>query len=101
MSDVYENDGQDVEDVQWIADAAANCYIAFTANPAILGVAHEIAKVRECGTLVFCIANPQHNRDGRALIFGRHLLRILRRARKPGPCFWRLYPDYKIKYDLP
>lgn len=101
LDDVYGDDGQRVEDVQWITDAGRHGYIAITANPAIVFVAHERAAVLAAGTKVFCIGNPQQTRDGRALIVGRHLLRILRRARRDGPCFWRLYPGDQVIYDIP
>ncbi|WP_276509370.1 hypothetical protein [Cellulomonas hominis] len=101
LRDVYPDDGQHIPDTEWLRDSARHGYIVFTANPAIISVEHERAALLEHGAKVFCIANAQQTRDGRALIFGRHLLRILRRARRPGPCFWRLRPDDTITYDIP
>lgn len=101
LDDLYGNDGQHVDDVTWIEDAGRAGHIALTGNPAIAFVAHEKAAIQAAGTKVFCIANAQHTRDGKALIIGRHMLRILRRARRPGPCFWRLYPSDLVVYDIP
>ena len=100
LHDVYGNDGQHVEDTVWIADAAKNGYIVFTANPTMVAVRHEMQAVHNHGAKIFCIANAQQTRDGRAMIFGRHILRIVRRARRPGPCFWRLDPR-TVRYDIP
>ena len=101
LGDVYGNDGKHVEDTTWIRDAAQNGYVVFTANPAIFSVAHEKAAVMEHGAKIFCIANPNQTRDGRGLIFGRHLLQIVRRSRREGACFWRLDPGQSVKYDIP
>lgn len=101
LGDLYGNDGQHVDDVTWITDAGAKGYIALTGNPHIPFVSHERAAIVRAGTKVFCIANPQQTRDGKALIVGRHMLRILRRANRPGPCFWRLDPGSVIRYDIP
>jgi len=101
LDDVYGNDGQHVADTTWIEDSAKHGYIVFTGNPAIIYVAHEKEAILRHGAKVFCIANPNHTRDGKALIYGRHLLRILRRAQRPGPCFWRIDPNDQIRYDIP
>ncbi len=101
MQDVYPNDGRDVQDVEWIRDCGERGYIAFTANPTMVNVPHEMEAVRGAGTKVFCLASAQHTNEGRALIYGRHLLRIVRRAQKPGPCFWRMSPGQIITRDIP
>lgn len=100
LSEVYP-DAENVADVTWIEDAAREGFIVFTANPNIIYVPHERAAIEEHGTKVFCISNAQHTREGRALIYGRHLLSILRRARKPGPCFWRIAPTGAVTRDIP
>jgi hypothetical protein len=100
LRDVYPDDARDVSDVTWIADAATHGFVVFTANPAIASVAHERAAIVQHGTKVFCIANVQHTREGRALIYGRYLLAIIRRSKRPGPCFWRLAPDH-VTRDIP
>jgi D-serine deaminase-like pyridoxal phosphate-dependent protein len=87
MRDHYPNGGQDTEDVEWIRDSAAHGYIAITCNPYLIGVPHEKEAILATGAKVFSISKANHTRDGRALIFGRHLLRIKRRARVDGGCF--------------
>ena len=101
LRDVYPDDGQQVQDVQWIADAAHHGFIVLTSNPAIVSVDHEINLIRTVGTKVFCISNAQHTKEGRAMIFGRHWLRIVRRSQLAGACFWRLNPNDRILYDIP
>lgn len=90
---------QSVEDTRWIRDAHQHGWAVVTANPKILTVAHEIDLIVELGVRVFCIANPNHNRETRGLIVGRHLLTIQRRWVRDGPVFWRLYPE-QIRKDL-
>ena len=101
LGEIYGNDGQHIYDTTWIADAGANDYVVFTANPAMYFVPHERAAILAAGTKIFSISNPQQSREGRALIFGRHMLQIIRRARKPGPCFWRLTPGRNVQRDIP
>lgn len=100
LRDVYPDDGQKVQDEQWIADAAKHDFFVLTSNPAIVSVDHEIDLIEKLGIKVFCITNPQHTKEGRAMIFGRHWLRIVRRVRLDGPCFWRLSPNDRIFYDI-
>jgi hypothetical protein len=101
LGEIYGNDGQHVPDVQWIRDSAANGYIVFMANPTMHSVDDERELIRSVGAKVFSIGNPNQTRDGRALIFGRHLLRVIRRANEPGPCLWRLNPKSAITRDIP
>lgn len=101
LRDVYPNDAQDVEDIVWIRDSAREGYIVFTANPHLLLVPHEKEAVREHRAKVFCLSSANHTLVAQALIFGRHLLRIVRRANKPGPCFWRLKANQQVTYDIP
>lgn len=99
LHDIYGDDGTTVDDVTWIRDSAAHHYLAFTSNPKIWFVQHERAAILDSGAKVFSIANAQQSRDGKALVFGRHILSIARRRDRPGPCFWRLTPD-GVTYDL-
>jgi hypothetical protein len=76
-------------------------YAVFTANPRILLVKHEREAVETHGTQIFCIAKPDGTREARAYIYGRHILSIIRRTRKPGACFWRRYHgQHPISYDI-
>lgn len=102
LEDVYGRKGaEQAPDTQWIEDAATHGYAVFTANPRILQVKHEREAIETHGTKVFCIAKPNGTRETRAYIYGRHILSILRRMKKPGPCFWRLYHgQHPISYDI-
>lgn len=100
LAEVYGDRAPHVEDVEWIEWAAKNDHIVLTANPRLVLVPHEVAAVRLHRTKIFSLSQPQHTREGRGLIFGRHLLRIIRRSRKPGPCFWRVSPNSAITYDI-
>lgn len=100
LEDVYGSRAIHVADTEWIEWSAKNGYIVFTANPNMVYVPHEMDAVREYKAKVFCVAQVQHTREGRALIYGRHLLRIVRRARRPGPCFWRVSPNDQVTRDI-
>jgi len=101
LGDLFGNDGQYVEDVTWIAEAGKRGLLALTTNPRMLYVPHEMAAIKDSGAHVFCIASPQHSRETKAMIIGRHLKRVVRRAaRSTAPCFWRLYPSDLVRYDL-
>lgn len=100
IEDYYgKQDAQFVEDVQWIRDAAKNGWTVVTANPKIVGVAHEIGLIEELEVNVFCLANAQLNKDTKAMILGRHYLTMRRRWKKSGPTFWRLHAE-RIHKDL-
>ena len=102
LADVYGDDeAQKTPDTQWIADSAKYGYAVFTTNPNILKVKHEVEALRQHGAKVFCIAKPDGTRETRAYIYGRHILNILRRMKRPGPCFWRLYHGQRpVSYDI-
>lgn len=102
LEDVYGRAGaEQAPDVQWIEDAARHGYAVFTANPRILSVKLEREAIEAHGTKVFCIAKPDGTRETRAYIYGRHILSIMRRMKKPGPCFWRLYAGQRpTSYDI-
>ena len=64
-------------------------------------VPHERDAIERSGAKVISISNAQQPRDGRALIIGRHLVRIRNRAQRDGACFWRIGPNDVITYDIP
>lgn len=98
MRDYYgKTREQFVEDTTWIQDAHEHGWTVITANPRILSTPHEIDLIEQLGVNVFCIGNPQGNRETRSMIIGRHLLTIQRRWKLEGPTFWRLYPHQILK----
>lgn len=100
MQDYYgKTRAQSVQDVEWIREAAERGWVVVTANPRIARVEHEIGLICELGVNVFCLGNPNQNRELRALIVGRHYLTIRRRWRRSGPSFWRLYP-HETRKDI-
>lgn len=100
LHDAYPGRAEAVKDPEWIEDAGLRGYAVLTANPKMLTIDAEMDAIRRYGTKVFCLANAQHTREGRALIIGRHYLSIVRRAGDTGPCFWRIDPQ-RTTYDIP
>lgn len=100
MSDVYRDDGQAVEDTTWIHDCAVNDWIVFTQDQKIRERPHEIDAVKRHGAKVFCLHSQTLRAPAKTLYYGRHILAIMRRAKRPGPCFWRVRPEMTVK-DIP
>lgn len=88
-----------VADEVFLADAGRQGWIVLTQNFRMWHVPVERQAIIDNGTKVFSLANAQHTSIGKGLIFGRHLLTIIRRAKRPDACFWRLYAD-KTRKDL-
>lgn len=89
-----------VPDEIFLAEAGHHGWIVLTQNFRMWRVAAERQAIVDNGTRVFSLANAQLTSIGKGLVFGRHLLSILRRAKRQDACFWRLYTDRTIK-DLP
>lgn len=100
MADVYADDGQHIEDTTWIRDAGQNGWIVFTQDQKIRERPSEIRAVVDSGAKVFCLHTQTLKAPAKTLYYGRHILPILRRARRPGACFWRIRPEATIK-DVP
>lgn len=98
LRDLYGNDvAEQLPDTEWLGDAGAHGWIALTANPQIWQVPLEKQTILDHDTRVFAYGSAQHVIDAQGLIFGRWLLSMRRRARRPEPCFWRLYPTRTIR----
>ena len=93
LHNVFGNDGQHVEDVTWLAEAGAKGWPVFTQDARVWKNLDERAALLEHGVRVFCLGMQQSTNAQKGIVYGRHILPILRRAQKPGPCFWRLYPE--------
>lgn len=92
LSDVYGPDAAlTVQDEVFLAEAGRQGWIVLTQNFHMWRVPVERKAIVDNGTRVFSLASAQHTSIGKGLIFGRHLLTIVRRAKRPGACFWRLY----------
>ena len=100
MADVYDDDGQSVEDTTWIKDCGQNGWVVFTQDGQIRTRPHEISAVRKYQAKVFCLHTQNLKAPAKTLYFGRHILPILRRSRRPGGCFWRIRPEMTVK-DIP
>lgn len=100
LADAYPGRAEHVLDPEWIRDAGERGFATITANPRMLMVAEEMREVRQFGAHIFCLANPDHTVETKAMIVGRHYPAIVRRAAKPGACFWRLDPQ-GTRYDIP
>lgn len=100
MADVYPNDGQEIDDIEWITDAGRKGWIVFTQDQKIRERPSEIGAVLESGTKVFCLHVQTLKAPAKTLYFGRHILPILRRSRRDGACFWRVRPEMTVK-DIP
>ncbi len=100
MADVYEDDGQYIEDTEWIRECASNGWIVFTQDAKIRERPSEIGEVLNSGAKVFCLHQQNLSAPAKTLYYGRHVLSIIRRSRRPGPCFWRIRPEATVK-DYP
>lgn len=100
MADVYPDDGQDIDDTTWIRDAGQNGWIVLTQDQKIRERPSEIGAVMDHGAKVFCLHTQNLKAPAKTLYYGRHLLPILRRARRQGACFWRIRPEMTVK-DIP
>jgi hypothetical protein len=89
-----------MEDADWIQWAGENGYAVLTSNPRILKVPAEREAVLQFEAQIFCIANPQTTREDKAYLIGRHILSILRKIRSRKTCFWRLYMNSPVRYDI-
>lgn len=98
LSDAYgEAAALTVADEVFLADAGRQGWIVLTQNFKMWRVPAEQRAIVDNGTRVFSLASAQHTSIGKGLVFGRHLLTIMRRAKRPGACFWRLYADRTLK----
>ena len=90
LSEVYADDGQSVQDTDWLSHAANNGMCVFTQDLAIWENPHERQAVMDMSAKVFCLASSELSPLARALVFGRHILKIGKRVAEPGGCFWVL-----------
>lgn len=97
MADVFQNDGQRVKDEQWLARAGAEGWIVLTQDARIWRREDERAAVLNHGVRVFCLGGQTYPVALRALLYGRYVFPMMRRAKHAAPCFWRLYPERVIK----
>ena len=93
MHEVYSDDGQQIEDTDWLARCGAEGWVVFTQDARVWHNLDEREALLEHGVRVFCLGLQQSTNTQKGLLFGRWILPVLRRARKPGPCFWRIYPE--------
>ena len=92
LRDVYgEGPGQFVQDVDWIRECGRHGWVAITQNPKIGSTPREIDAIVEHGAKVFSLAKADLPPHEQGLIVGRYLLRVARRDRRPGGCFWRIH----------
>lgn len=86
-------EGEHVEDVTWIEHVGANGWIALCVNPDMYKVRTEMDMIRTSGARVFSLGSAQMCADMKHFVMGRWWLSIVRRSRRAGPCFWRVYLD--------
>ncbi len=79
-----------MQDVEWLQLAGQRGLPVLTQDLSIYTVEHEREAVEKNNVQVFCLADAEVRTGGRTLIYGRHLLQILNRVDRPGPCFWVL-----------
>lgn len=104
MREVYDDDGNALEDVLWIYEAAAHGYPIITSDKAIATNPDEIDAVRDSGAKVFVVGRNDIPAAQAGLIIGRHFLTIRRRMRRPGGCLWVLHavkPIEKLHEEQP
>ncbi|SEB36497.1 hypothetical protein SAMN04490220_0406 [Rhodococcus jostii] len=93
LDDIYGHGvGQDIEDVRWIEDSAAEGLIALTQNFRIARVHHEAEAIRTFGARVLSYHRASLTKEAKALILGRHMQTVRRLHDHSGPAFWRVSP---------
>jgi hypothetical protein len=96
LAEVYTN-GERVQDIEWIRDCGREGWIALTQNFRIAHVPHEIDAIEEFRTKVFSLTRADLPAVEQGLVFGRNLLRVIRRDRRDAGCFWRIHFEKSIK----
>lgn len=89
---MYAPRGPKVPDVEFLVEAGERGWIILTANPRMWFVPSERDAIVNHGARVFCYGSAQLPIQAQGLVFGRWLLSIRRRSRRPGPCFWADLP---------
>lgn len=94
LSEMYGDDvAQSLADVVFLEEAGRHGWMVWTQNPTMWRVDAERQAIERHGTHVFNLGSANLTNPGKGFVFGRHFLSIKRRVGKPGPSFWRLYPD--------
>ena len=102
LDDLYGTGaGGRLPDVQFLEDAGRHGWMIWSQNPKMWRVTHERQVIEDHGAHVFCLARADHLAFTKGLIFGRHYLSMVRRHRRPGPCFWRLNLGSDPRKDMP
>lgn len=93
--------GEFIPDEKWIRYVGANGWIALCVNPHMVRTPSEVKAIRESGARVFSLGSVQATEDMKHFTFGRWWVSILRRAKRNGPCLWRLYIDRPTIKKIP
>ena len=83
MAEVFDDDGQHVDDDEWIDYVSAQGWVALTKDAAI--VRAHIAAVRRSGIRMFALPNANLTGPEMGERFVNNVHRIVQRSRKPGP----------------
>jgi hypothetical protein len=91
LRDVYgERPGHFVEDIRWIRDCGKAGWVALTQNFTIGRTPTEVDAIEKWETKVFSLSKADLPAHEQGLIVGRNLIRMVRRTRRDGGCFWRM-----------
>lgn len=90
MADVYDHDGQDIDDDTWISRCGTARWVAFSKDGSITR-AHSEAIVASA-IIVFLLPDQSMSGSEQLARYVHHRHRIARLARKGGPAVYKLYP---------
>lgn len=82
---------QQLDDELFLEEAGRRGWIVLTSNFKMWRVAAQREAIVANHTRVFALANGQLSVPAQALVFGRWVLSMRRRAQRCDACFWRLH----------
>jgi hypothetical protein len=100
MFEVYPEDEQNVQDVEWLRKCADKGWVALHKNPEIHKNKFEKAVLLDGGVRSFVITRGGLSGPEMAARYVANMNRIIQHSRKPGPYAYGVYPNAVTKLDL-
>lgn len=100
LADIYgPEEAQTLADVVFLAEAGQQGWIVLTQDLRMWRNPVEQAVIVDNGTQVFALGSAQLTAVGKGFVIGRRYTSIMRRHRRSGACFWRIYSERETKKD--
>ena len=95
-----EEDGQNIEDTEWLIIAANNGWVAFTKDKEIRNRIAERNIIIERKIKCFCISDPRITWQDMVLWFRNNLKEIEEACQRPGPFIYDIYETHIKEFPL-